>query len=276
VEKMTLQDYETAVKPKVDGSWNLHQAMADLHLELDFFVMLSSLAGVLGQPGQSNYAAGGSYQDALARYRNSHGLPGVSIDLGVVLSVGYVAEHDGTAEAMVKSGHTLLTEEDVLKTIGLGVTQPFSGQIMLGFNTGPGPHWTGTAMGYDMRFAPLRYRALHDAASPGTAGVAASDIRGKISQAATFKEAAEAVAEGVSQKLMGIFMMPESEIDVGKGLAEHGVDSLVAVELRNMLALRAGADVSIFDIMQSSSISSLGSLVAARSSYIDVCLLPAA
>jgi hypothetical protein len=272
---MTLQDYETAVKPKVEGSWNLHQALTDLDLELDFFVMLSSLVGVLGQPGQSNYAAGGSYQDALARHRNSHGLPGVSIDLGVVLSVGYVAEHDGTAEAMVRSGHTLLSEEDVLKAIELAVTQPTSGQIMLGLNTGPGPHWTGTAMGYDMRFAPLRYRALHDTASPGTARAAASDIGSQIAQATTIQEAAKAVVEGVSQKLMGIFMMPESEIDVGKGLAEHGVDSLVAVELRNMLALRAGADVSIFDIMQSSSIISLGSLVSTKSSHLDASLLPA-
>ncbi|KAH9992683.1 KR domain-containing protein [Xylariaceae sp. FL0662B] len=253
VENMTLEDYETAVKPKVQGSWNLHQALAGL--ELDFFVMLSSLAGVLGQPGQSNYAAGGSYQDALARYRNSLGLPGVSIDLGVILSVGYViAEHDGTANLMVKSGHTLLSEEDLLKAIESAVR---------------------TAMGYDLRFTPLRYRTLHDAAAPGTAKATSSELGAKIGQAAQREEAVGAVVEAITQKLMDIFMMSKSEIDIREGLTDHGVNSLVAVELRNMLALRAGAEVSIFDIMQISSIISLGSLVAARSSHLDASLLPA-
>lgn len=91
---MILEDYEAATIPKVEGSWNLHRVFDGI--ELDFFVLLSSLAGVIGHPSQCNYSAGGSFQDALAAHRNTRRLPATSIDLGVVSSVGYVAEHDGT------------------------------------------------------------------------------------------------------------------------------------------------------------------------------------
>ena len=88
---MTLDDHKAALAPKVNGSWNLHRAFP-WRDDLDFYIMLSSLVGVFGLASQCNYSAGGSYQDALAAHRVEQGLPGVSIDLGVVKSVGYLAE----------------------------------------------------------------------------------------------------------------------------------------------------------------------------------------
>ena len=60
---MSLEDFQTAIKPKVQGSWNLHALLAS---EFDFFVLLSSAAGVTGNRGQANYCIGNTYQDALA------------------------------------------------------------------------------------------------------------------------------------------------------------------------------------------------------------------
>ncbi|KAI9872084.1 MAG: hypothetical protein M1823_008265, partial [Watsoniomyces obsoletus] len=94
MEQMTVEQYKAAVRPKVQGTWNLHEQLHDL----DFFVMLSSLSGVVGLASQCNYAAGNSYQDALARYRLSRGLPAASIDIGVVQAVGVVAENAELAE----------------------------------------------------------------------------------------------------------------------------------------------------------------------------------
>jgi aryl carrier-like protein len=82
------------------------------------------------------------------------------------------------------------------------------------------------------------------------------------------------VLKSITNKLMDIFMIAETEVDPSKSLSVYGVDSLVAVELRNMLALRAGAEVSIFDIMQSPSITALASTVASKSSHIDSSLVP--
>lgn len=78
---MTREGYVTAINPKVQGSWNLHEIFPST--QLDFFIMLSSLVGVAGNVSQANYSAGGSFQDALARYRNARGLPAVTLDLGI-------------------------------------------------------------------------------------------------------------------------------------------------------------------------------------------------
>src|ERR1700722_10650329 len=76
------------------GSWNLHEL---LPLNLDFFILLSSLAGIIGSVSQANYAAGNTYQDALVNYRHAKGLPAQSIDLGLMKGIGYVEEHKEVA-----------------------------------------------------------------------------------------------------------------------------------------------------------------------------------
>ena len=86
---MTYEDWISATGPKVQGSWNLHEAMPK---DLDFFVFLSSSAGVIGARGQANYAVGNGFQDALASHRRSMGLAAVSLDLGPVLGAG-VSHH---------------------------------------------------------------------------------------------------------------------------------------------------------------------------------------
>lgn len=81
---------KNVMAPKVEGSWNLHMATADL--ALDFFVLFSSAVSVLGSPGQGNYAAASAYLDAMAHFRRSLGLPAISINWGPWAEVGLAAE----------------------------------------------------------------------------------------------------------------------------------------------------------------------------------------
>lgn len=76
---MTHEMWITVIQSKARSSWNLHHQLPE---NLKFFVLLASVSGIIGSVGQSNYAAGNSYQDALARYRVSIGQKAVSIDLG--------------------------------------------------------------------------------------------------------------------------------------------------------------------------------------------------
>jgi hypothetical protein len=80
VTRQTLARLRKAMDPKVAGAWNLHQHTMDL--ALDFFVLFSSAASLLGSPGQANYAAGNAFLDALAHHRRASGLPGLSINWG--------------------------------------------------------------------------------------------------------------------------------------------------------------------------------------------------
>jgi aryl carrier-like protein len=266
VEQMTFEQYNAAVRPKVHGSWNLHQQLNDL----DFFVMLSSLSGVVGLASQSNYAAGNTFEDALARHRTSKGLHGASIDIGVVQSVGYVAENQETADRLKKSGYAVLSEDDVLGVIESAITSSPQSQMLMGLN---GSNWEVSGMDRDQRFTALSFRQSAQNAT-GVSKAAAGDIGGLIAAASSFDEAVEVVVKGITQKLMDIFMLPEAEVAASKSLVDYGVDSLVAVEMRNMLALKAGAEISIFDIMQSPSITALSATVASKSSHIGPSLVP--
>ena len=71
---------------------------------MDFFVLLSSISGISGQGGQANYSAGNTFKDALAHYRISQGQKAVSIDLGVMVSDGFLSENDFLLHRMMDSG----------------------------------------------------------------------------------------------------------------------------------------------------------------------------
>lgn len=271
-DQMTLEEYRAVIDPKIRGSLNLHHAFDNA--DLDFFIMLSSGAAIMGNMGQAHYTAGGTFQDALASHRVAKGLSGASIDVGAVRSVGFVAESTATADFLRSLGHMFLTEADVLRTIEYAIANPYCGQLILGLNTGPGPQWTNTCMGRDMRFAPLRYREMGaQQRRLGPRGVnEARDISCMIAYAETFEAATSYIVQGIREKLMDIFTLSEAEVDNSKSLAYHGVDSLVAVEIRNLLAMRAGAELSIFDVLQSPSLHSLAVLVASKSSSLPKSL----
>jgi hypothetical protein len=81
------------VKAKVQGSINLHELVPNQNSELDSFIMLSSVVGIVGNAGQANYAGGCAFQDALARYRVARGLHGTSLSLRMIKSAGYLANN---------------------------------------------------------------------------------------------------------------------------------------------------------------------------------------
>ena len=96
-DRMLLQLDEAALRavmrPKVIGSWLLHQHLCDQ--PLDFFVLFSSVGALLGQPGQGNYAAANAFLDALAHYRRSQGLPALSINWGAWSGLGFAITPGG-------------------------------------------------------------------------------------------------------------------------------------------------------------------------------------
>lgn len=100
-EKMAHAQWAQPLRPKVAGSRNLHEHF-DADRPLDFFVLCSSVSGVVGNPGQAAYAAGNAYQDALAAYRQGRGLCAVAVDLGVMRNVSVLAEGNAKSSVLGK------------------------------------------------------------------------------------------------------------------------------------------------------------------------------
>ena len=89
IQSLTPQRFSKVMQPKIQGAWNLHQASSEL--SLDFFVMFSSLASVLGGMGQASYAAANAFLDSLAHHRKAKSLPATTINWGAWSQVGMAA-----------------------------------------------------------------------------------------------------------------------------------------------------------------------------------------
>ncbi|XP_013393592.1 uncharacterized protein LOC106161238 [Lingula anatina] len=104
--------FERATGPKIKGSWNLHKL--SINLPLDYFVMHSSVASLLGNPGQTNYGAGNAFMDSLAHYRRQQHLPAQSINWGA-LNLGLLNQNPNTGQRLRNEGINALNEDDILE-----------------------------------------------------------------------------------------------------------------------------------------------------------------
>lgn len=263
---MTFDQWQGAILPKVRASWNLHKYFKS---SLDFFVMLSSVTGIAGNPSQSNYASGNTYLDALARFRSARGLPAVSLDLGMVKSVGYVAENKSVAERLLREGLRPLEEEEVLQLIEVAIKNPLRATSSCQVITGIAGFEADAKGGWrqDPRFANLQ---KHDTVVGQAAGGSSSqhggfNLKESIANAASVEEATGLISRAIAGKLSEMFVIPETDIDEQMPLSKYGVDSLVAVELRNWLVAQTRSEMSIFDVLGSPSLLGLAQKIAQRS-----------
>ncbi|KAB5584987.1 fatty acid synthase S-acetyltransferase [Coniochaeta sp. 2T2.1] len=271
---MTLEDYNAAVRPKVHGSWNLHEVLPK---DLDFFILLSSGSGIVGKGGQANYCVGNAYQDALARHRVSQGLKATVLDLGIILSVGYAAEKIDVMGHLRAQGYSALREEEYHALLDelcnpANPTPPLArSQLSLGFEIPETLRSKGIEFPGWMH-EPL-FRHLHQIRTLA-GGLVDEGSRDTVNYSmllagAETQEAAEdVITKAIVEKLSRALGIDVAALDASQPLHAYGVDSLVAVELRTWLSKEMGADVAVFDIVGDSTIRSLGAFVAGRSTLV--------
>ncbi|KAK6334112.1 polyketide synthase [Orbilia brochopaga] len=257
-ENMTCEQWEKAIRPKVDGSKNLDKIFR--HPELDFFIMLSSATAVLGNPGQINYTAAGTYQDALACHRVDNGLPGVSINIGVVSSVGVAARATTDIEGRLnRIGYRTQDVPELLNLLEIAIRNPYKGQMVTGIQswTNPGDiNWR-----HEPRFAALWQSG--EAGGDETQTNTQKSLKSRLAECS--KESVhEVVTEALVLWIANIFGMSPSEINPELPLTAYGVDSSVAGELRNWLVKNVCQGISIFDVVQSKSARDLASKIGEK------------
>ena len=274
---MTVADFEAAPGSKVQGTWNLH---AHLPKEMDFFTLLSSAGAVWGSRGQSNYFAGNTYQDALARYRVSLGEKCVSLNVGLMLEAGFAAERQAITDSMRAAGYEGIRQAEFLAMLdyycnpALPLLTPDASQVVTGVDTPASLRSRGLPELYWMSKPLFRGLRQMDRLKGNTADAskAAVNYQALVGSAETLAAAGSILTQALAKKLSLSLSMPEEDIETDKPIHAYGVDSLVAVEIRYWFLKEFKAEIAVFDILGSESIAALSVLAARRSDYVQVPL----
>ncbi|MGY4984943.1 SDR family NAD(P)-dependent oxidoreductase [Streptomyces nigrescens] len=235
ITSLTPDRVDRVLSPKIDAAWNLHELTRE-H-DLSAFVLFSSVAGILGAPGQGNYAAANTFLDALAAHRRAEGLPAVSLPWGLWAQ---------------SSGMTGKLGEADLRRIGSGGLVPLSseaGVALLDAATVAGP-----AVVLPMDLDPRKLAASGDipavlrgvvraparraaAAGPAVAEVSLGERLGSVPPA----ERSGMVLDLVRTHVAAVLGHAETaKMKAEQQFTELGFDSLTAVELRNRLHTATG------------------------------------
>lgn len=280
-ENMTLDQWNMVVGPKIQGTWNLHNATVSAGLDLDFFVLFSSLSGIIGQPGQTNYAAANSFLDAFVKFRRRQGLQASAIDLGAIQDIGYISRTPGLLQSLNQSGFRALREQEMLDAVALAMrpreTSPAT--------TAPNARFLEDSSTF---IVGLRSKVPLD--SPSNRVVWKNDRRMAIyfndtsttnQQTSSSSDAlklfitscrsdpsllsnpdsASFIGREIGKKLLALLLKPQSdEINLGLSLADLGMDSLVAIELKGWWRGVFGFAISVLEMMGAGNLRTLGEI----------------
>ncbi|KAL8771520.1 MAG: hypothetical protein Q9194_004856, partial [Teloschistes cf. exilis] len=248
-DAMTYESWKVSTHTKVQGAINLHNALKET--PLDFFVMTSSVSGTLGTPGQGNYAAANSFLDAIAKHRRSRGQRAVSIVLPMVLGVGVVAENNEIEENLKRKGMYGIDEEHLLEAFETAMSiQDTADHLVVGLDPAKlqrSMAAAGTTDNFwteDVRFTDL-LATMRSSASTADGAGAGQSVLASIKAAPSHAEAIEVAKWHIVEKLGRMLMLEADQFDVdgGRSIGDHGLDSMIGAEFRNWVFRELGMDV---------------------------------
>lgn len=228
--------FERVMAPKVAGAWNLH------HLTqaepLDFFILFSSVAALLGTAGQGNYAAANAFLDALAHYRQAEGLPALSINWGPWSQVGLAAARSDRGERLAGRGLASLTPEQGIAALARLAQQA---QPQVGVMPFDLARWTEfyPPAGRSGLFAQLK-------AAGGETEMAApaASVRQALLDAEPGRQRQALLEHYVCEQVAQVLRLAADRVPLARPLKNLGLDSLMTLELRNRLEAGLGVTLS--------------------------------
>ena len=249
---MKVEQWIKATGPKVKGAWHMHEATVEAGINLDFFVFLSSMSSVTGQPGQANYAGANTFLDTFALWRNSNGLAASAIDIGAVADMGYAARDQQLLTRLMANGYSCVTESEMIEAFRAAASYtvpnlnidtkriPFSHKntFATGFSSDKSlkhpesrTHWKK-----DIRMAV--WHNINDG-DVGDAGEGGDSFKAFLAAAKNDPEilgkpeTPAYIGLEVGKQLMKLLLRPNDELDITLPVQQPGLDSLIGIELRN-------------------------------------------
>jgi acyl carrier protein len=247
LSQLDVAAFQKVSRPKVIGGWLLHRLLENT--PLDFFVLFSSAGSLLGQAGQGNYAAANSFLDALAHHRKAQGRPALSVNWGAWSGLGFADTAGGqrlAARLALLGIRSLLPKQavDVLeRLLRLGSTQtvaiPVDWQKYREFYPA----------GSEPRLLSHLAREQHDPVQPDNRGEKRVAILG-----AEPAQRLQLLQSYLGEQVARVLGLSVSKVDVQQPLSNLGLDSLMAVELKNRIAVDLGVNVPMVTFLQDFSV----------------------
>ncbi len=255
IPTMDMDRFERVFKPKAQGAWNLHVATLDAGVELDFFLMLSSISSVLGIVGQLNYAAANYFQDALAHFRHQQGLPATSVNLGVLgqyagMSKAENDEHDiiGLLESQ---GIYAMPLPDVLAKLEAIVTQRpvqrMAARLDWPWFRLAYPHLARDSRFIEMMSDAALARSFHSKGTGLIAELAAMEPDVRLQR----------LKQELVDSLARILGADPEKIDVNASLDNYGLDSLMLTDLQVSIVRALDVNLPLMKLLKGPSITTL-------------------
>jgi polyketide synthase 7 len=248
IASLTPRRVDAVLRAKVDGAWNLHELTQDL--DLTAFVLFSSMAGILGTPGQGNYAAANSFLDALAEYRNGHGLAGLSVAWGLWEQASAMTQHLGDRDRarMSRVGAAPLSTEQALRLFDTAMLS--DRPLVVAARLDPralAEHSAGLPPLLSQLVARPTRRVIAEA---DTTAASTTTLVSRL-QGLSAEERHRQLVDLVSTNAATVLGRSNAaDINAASVFQDLGFDSLTAVELRNRLKTATGLTLSptlIFD-----------------------------
>ncbi|TLD11441.1 hypothetical protein PspLS_11937 [Pyricularia sp. CBS 133598] len=276
---MTAEEWCAALHVKATGSQNLWTTLTANSNNLDFFTMLSSLTGIIGNNGQSNYSAGNAWQDAFARQLSSQGHNVVALNAPVISDAGMVAERPALKEYLLSIGWAHMSTAELIRALDYHCrpvesrtakeSQVIPMLWLPKYSADEGAEQPGWQ--HEPMFNHLNLQDGHsNASAPGKQNCGKRTIADLIAGADTVEDAEKIVLDALLEQLSKILQREVTDLDPARPMSVFGVDSLVAVELRVWINKQVGADVSVFDMTSGQRISQLAAKAAATSRFSTV------
>ncbi|MEA5619315.1 SDR family NAD(P)-dependent oxidoreductase [Cronbergia sp. UHCC 0137] len=223
LQQLTPERSHRVMNPKVTGAWNLHQLTKNI--PLDYFIMFSSAASLLGSPGQGNHVAANTFLDALAQYRHHQGLPALSINWGVWSDIGAAAKRQVSHQMSSRGIGEIIPDQgiDILEFL-LTQSSPQVGVIPI--------NWSELLK---QKLSSPFFADFYNQTSVTTNENQTSQLIQQI-QSLGIKERISYLRTYLQTEVSRVLGSLSSQLpDVQLGFFDMGMDSLMMVELRSRL-----------------------------------------